>query len=305
MPFTVITLQKVPNALRGDLSKWMQEIAPGVYVGNFNSRVRDRLWDRVCASVGDGRATLSYSYRNEIGYQFETINTQRQVIDCDGIPLVLIPQSDTGSGAALKQGFSKAAKMRHARRSAGPAEKPGNAQTDDGTAYVVVDIETTGLDPDRDDIIELGAVKTAGGEETQFSALVATHKAIPQNIREMTGLDNDLLAKEGGDLKTVLEAFLEFAGQTELVGYNVHFDMKFLNAGLKKCGRPPLTNPTSDLITFVKKEKLFQPNYQLETSLHSYGINKKVPHRALEDAMLIYELSAKVKKFRDRKNGKA
>ena len=44
MPFTVITLKKVPNSLRGDLTRWMQEIATGVYVGNFNSRVREALW---------------------------------------------------------------------------------------------------------------------------------------------------------------------------------------------------------------------------------------------------------------------
>ncbi|MDN6836187.1 MAG: type I-E CRISPR-associated endoribonuclease Cas2e, partial [Lactococcus lactis] len=88
MPFTVITLKKVPNSLRGDLTKWMQEIATGVYVGNFNTKVRSQLWERVIQSVGTGEATMSYVYRNEIGYQFETLNTQRQVADYDGIPLV-------------------------------------------------------------------------------------------------------------------------------------------------------------------------------------------------------------------------
>lgn len=305
MPFTVITLQKVPNALRGDLTKWMQEISPGVYVGNFNSRVRERLWDRVCASVGDGRATLSYAFRNEIGYQFQTINAQRQVIDCDGIPLVLLPRTDTGGEEGLKDGFSKAAKMRHARRSVGPAERPGQTGPSEELAYLVVDIETTGLRPETDAIIEVGAVKTAGGQESHFSALIRTSMPFPRTIQEMTGISSQMLEKEGKDPKTVLQDFLDFAGDMDLVGYNVNFDVRFLNASLRQCGLPPLTNRTYDLLDFVKKEKLFQPNYQLETSLRSYGINKKVPHRALEDAMLIYELSAKVKKFRDRKNGKA
>ena len=49
------------QSLRGDLTKWMQEIATGVYVGNFNSRVREKLWERVVESVGTGEATMSYA----------------------------------------------------------------------------------------------------------------------------------------------------------------------------------------------------------------------------------------------------
>ena len=90
MPFTVITLKNVPPSLRGDLTKWMQEISTGVYVGNFNSRVREYIWKRVCDSAETGEATISYSFRNEIGYNFETLNSGRTVIDCDGIPLVLV-----------------------------------------------------------------------------------------------------------------------------------------------------------------------------------------------------------------------
>ena len=91
MPFTVITLKKSTPSLRGDLTKWMQEIATGVYIGNFNARIREKLWIRITETVGDGEATMSYAYRNEIGYQFVTWNTERENIDCDGIPLVLLP----------------------------------------------------------------------------------------------------------------------------------------------------------------------------------------------------------------------
>ena len=64
MPVTVITLKKSTPSLRGDLSKWMQEIATGVYIGNFNARIREQLWQRVIQNVGKGEATLSYSCRN-------------------------------------------------------------------------------------------------------------------------------------------------------------------------------------------------------------------------------------------------
>ena len=94
MPFTVITLKKVPQALRGDLTKWMQEITTGVYIGNFNTKVREKLWKRVKENVKDGEATLSFAYRNEIGYQFDTHNTSFSNIDMDGIPLVFIPNEN-------------------------------------------------------------------------------------------------------------------------------------------------------------------------------------------------------------------
>lgn len=116
MPFTVITVKNAPPSLRGDLTKWMQEIATGVYVGNFNTKVREQLWNRVENSVGHGEATISYSFRNEIGYQFATINAQREVVDYDGIPLVLLPSQAKDVGKNVALGFSNAAKFRKIKR---------------------------------------------------------------------------------------------------------------------------------------------------------------------------------------------
>ena len=54
----VITLSKVPPSLRGDLTKWFQEVQTGVYVGNINARVRDALWERIQKNIGvNGEAT--------------------------------------------------------------------------------------------------------------------------------------------------------------------------------------------------------------------------------------------------------
>ena len=77
MPLTVITLKNVPPSLRGDLTKWMQEIATGVYIGNFNPRIRERLWNRICENTSIGEATLSYATRNEIGYTFQTSDDKK------------------------------------------------------------------------------------------------------------------------------------------------------------------------------------------------------------------------------------
>ena len=158
MPFTVVTLKSVPPSLRGDLTKWMQEIAIGVYVGNFNSRIREKLWNRIQANVGEGEATISYYYRNEIGYQFDMINSQKSVVDFDGIPLVLIPNSKTSSENYPKLGYSNAAKSRKIKRYSSYRGPQANSLK----PYVVIDIETDGLDEKKNTIIEIGAVKFNG-----------------------------------------------------------------------------------------------------------------------------------------------
>ena len=67
MPMTVVTLTNVPSSLRGDLTKWLQEISTGVYVGNINARIREELWKRIIDNIKQGQATMSYAKRNEIG----------------------------------------------------------------------------------------------------------------------------------------------------------------------------------------------------------------------------------------------
>lgn len=55
----VITLSKTPASLRGDLTKWCQEIQTGIYVGSVNAKVRDLLWERVQKNIGQGEAVFS------------------------------------------------------------------------------------------------------------------------------------------------------------------------------------------------------------------------------------------------------
>ena len=179
MPLTVVTLSKAPPSLRGDLSKWMQEIAPGVYVGNFNSKVRGELWLRILESVKHGQATMSYAFRNEIGYDFMTHNTDSKVIDYDGIPLVMFPNTEDEGFIEKKTGFSVASKRRAAKRFSSTGgnnnseeEKKSTHSEADGKPYVVIDIETDGLKKEKNKIIEIGAVKIENGELNYFSALI-------------------------------------------------------------------------------------------------------------------------------------
>ena len=63
MLLTVITVKNAPQLLKGDLTKWMQEIATGVYVGNFNTKVREELWRRVKENVRNRELTRSEERR--------------------------------------------------------------------------------------------------------------------------------------------------------------------------------------------------------------------------------------------------
>ncbi len=292
MPFTVVTLKRSTPSLRGDLTKWMQEIATGVYVGNFNSRIREKLWDRITSTVGDGEATMSYACRNEIGYQFLTWNTERENIDCEGIPLVLLPvYTDTVSEKTL--GFSNASKFRNARKFTGIKSAVKSTMT----SYVVIDIETDGLDENTHTIIELGAVRVSGEKRIPFSHLICYEKTLPDAVAELTGITEALLKQNGIPLDDALEEFLDFIGDDILIGYGIDFDIRFINKALQKTNRPRLKNKCYDLMRYVKKEKLLLRNYKLDTALKAYGILDSVPHRALQDALLVAQLATKVNEF--------
>lgn len=134
----VITLTKVPAALRGDLTKWYQEIQTGVYVGNVSARIRAQLWERILKTIGQGEATMVYNAQNELGYQFKTTRQDRQVVDFDGIPLMM---HLTAAPGVSRHGFSKAAKFHRARVMTRQTNQP---RLHKETAVVAVDVETTG-----------------------------------------------------------------------------------------------------------------------------------------------------------------
>lgn len=111
----VISLTACPVGLRGDLSRWLFEISPGVFVGNG---VRDALWERVEGLCKDGRATMVYSARNEQHLAFRTHRSDWKTIDCDGLELVLKPKGteDASISGSLRSGWSNASKWRRAHR---------------------------------------------------------------------------------------------------------------------------------------------------------------------------------------------
>lgn len=298
MAMTVITISNVPISLRGDLTKWMQEIATGVYIGDINPRVREELWKRVTQNAGKGYATISYPARNELGYQFQTYQTKQTNVSFDGVPLVMIPKEEY-IGTMLKPGFSKQAKFMKIRKCS--QKKTKNIPN---IPHVIIDIETNGLDPLRDDIIEIAAIKVEPNNYEEFCFLISIAGVLQDEIVELTGITNELLTKKGEDIKKVLDDLLDFIGDLPIVGYNIFFDIDFINSNLRSINKDVVKNRKIDLMALVKREKMFLKSYKLKDVLKEYEINEVAPHRALEDARLTSILSTKVNGFEEQLNRK-
>lgn len=85
---TVIVLIAAPEGLRGHLTRWMVEVNAGVFVGNPNRRVRDRLWEVLATRIGDGQAVLVEPAPNEQGWAIRTAGRDRWTpTDFDGLLL--------------------------------------------------------------------------------------------------------------------------------------------------------------------------------------------------------------------------
>lgn len=106
----VLVVTACPAGLRGDLTKWLTELAPGTFVGNPSARIRDLLWDRTTELVRDGRALLVYSSNNEQGMEFRTHRHDWVPTDFDGLTLMVRPAAP--SKQQRRTGWSRARQQR-------------------------------------------------------------------------------------------------------------------------------------------------------------------------------------------------
>ncbi len=85
----VIVVENVPPRLRGRLVIWLLEVRAGVYVGNYSAKVRDYIWGQVEKGIGEGNAVMAWRTRNEAGFDFVTLGTNRRIpVELDGAKLV-------------------------------------------------------------------------------------------------------------------------------------------------------------------------------------------------------------------------
>lgn len=91
----VIILEKVSPSLRGELTRWLIEPHPGVFVGHVSGMVRDRLWDKCCERLRDGGVVQLWSTNNEQRFAIRSAgDTKREVVDFEGLSLIRCPLNE-------------------------------------------------------------------------------------------------------------------------------------------------------------------------------------------------------------------
>lgn len=157
--------------------------------------------------------------------------------------------------------------------------------------FCVLDLETTGASPAGCAITEIGAVKLRGGECLgTFQTLVNPGVGIPPEITILTGITTAMV-RPAPRIEAVLPAFLEFLGPAVIVGHNVRFDLRFLQAALAGSGQPPLANQWVDTCALARRLVRDEvPNCRLSTLAERMRLPHKPTHRALADALATGDL---------------
>ncbi|EJY55049.1 Exonuclease RNase T and DNA polymerase III [Alicyclobacillus hesperidum URH17-3-68] len=150
--------------------------------------------------------------------------------------------------------------------------------------YVVVDIETTGLDPVVDDIVEIGAVRLVDGEIVdRYQTFVRPSRPIPPDIEELTGISMAMVEQAPG-LTDVIPALLAFMGEMPMVAHNLAFDRAFLQ---RKCEQAGYSLASGDGICTLNLGRVLAPrlhSHRLEYLTRRLAIAQTSAHRALADA---------------------
>ena len=100
----IIILEKVSPSLRGELSRWLVEPRPGVFIGHVSGLVRDNLWEKCCRSARTGGVFQAWSTNNEQRFAMRTYGrTKKQVIEFDGVQLTMTPHKRVLKEVSLEE----------------------------------------------------------------------------------------------------------------------------------------------------------------------------------------------------------
>ncbi len=148
---------------------------------------------------------------------------------------------------------------------------------------VAIDIETTGLDPQKDAIIEIAAVRFNGHRvEDEWAKLINPGRPIPRLITQLTGI-NDEMVRQAPPLNAVLQDLADFVGDDPVIGHNVRFDLSFLQ-------KQQILKFNRAIDTYELAAICLPGNsrYNLGTLGYTLGILIPNSHRALDDARLTH-----------------
>lgn len=158
------------------------------------------------------------------------------------------------------------------------------------TIYAVVDLETTGTDVLKDQMIQFACTLVQDNQILHtFSTDINPGFAVPKNIQHLTGLTNRRLVKAPyfEDVALIIANILQ---DTVFVAHNVHFDYQFLSNTFVKYGYEALTIPAIDTVDLAQIFLPMQSSYRLNDLVTNLGISHENPHQADSDAKVTAEL---------------
>ena len=162
--------------------------------------------------------------------------------------------------------------------------------------FVVFDLETTGLNPDTHEIIEIGAIRVNRDSTNHdtFQALVKPTRKVPKKITELTGINQAMLDSDGDSIESALREFMSFVGPLHLVSFNADFDMAFLKNAASKHSIS-VTNPVSCALKMSRRAWPGRRSYRLAELAKDGNLSSAGTHRALGDcqrALIVYTAAA-------------
>lgn len=167
----------------------------------------------------------------------------------------------------------------------------GNSLYEYTDTFTVIDLETTGINTRLAEIIEISAIKYVNNKEVAvFDELVKPKKPIPEKITELTGI-TDLHVYNADDISIVLKKFIDFIGDSILVGHNIgSFDLTLIYDYAKRLFGIDVSNDYIDTKNIAQKlYKEVLSNFKLATIALYFGIDTSGAHRALEDCRITSE----------------
>lgn len=161
--------------------------------------------------------------------------------------------------------------------------------------YCVIDIETTGLDPKWDDIIEISALRVRNSKIVdEFTTLVIPEdfQELPSFISDLTGITTDEILKKGITTETAVKNFISFVADDIIIGHNVNFDINFLYDGLKKYTNQQFNSDFIDTLRIARHALPEEHHHRIKDLVEIFSISGYRLHSSVEDCRvtkLIYD----------------
>ena len=151
--------------------------------------------------------------------------------------------------------------------------------------YIVLDVETTGLDVYKERMIEFAAVKLVGNKITDtFETLINPEQPIRYSSYLIHNISQEMV-EDAPKLPEIMPKILDFIGEYPIVGHNVIFDYSFINQASKIVYGKEITNRTIDSQALFREVFPDEPSHGLEALMNRMGVEYSTRHRAMADTI--------------------